>query len=171
MPTVLTEVFATLGLDGRLFLAQLVNVLLVFLILWRWVFKPLGARMRDREARIQAGLEQAETIEKERESLKRERERQRKALEREANQLERAARDRAEAEARQLLEDAKAQARQLLAEAEARAAHEHAAFLQNAQEELARAAVAITETLIGKGTAKRQRELIDEALKTLEHDV
>lgn len=171
MPTVLTEVFATLGLDGRLFLAQLVNVLLVFLILWRWVFRPLGVRMREREARIQAGLEQAEVIAKERESLKRERERQRKALEREANQLELTARDRAEADAKRLIEDAKAQARQILAEAEARAAHDHAVFLQNAHEELARAAVAITETLIGKGTAKRQRELIDEALSTLEHDV
>ncbi|MBN1585502.1 F0F1 ATP synthase subunit B [Candidatus Uhrbacteria bacterium] len=52
-------VLGTLGIDGRLLLAQLVNVGVVVLIVWRWVWKPLVRMLDDRTRRIEQGLRDA----------------------------------------------------------------------------------------------------------------
>lgn len=50
----------TLGLDIKLFLAQLVNFGLVVFVMWRWVYRPLLKAMDERTAKIDRGLKDAE---------------------------------------------------------------------------------------------------------------
>ena len=49
----------TLGLDGRIFTAQLVNVGIIMLVLWRWAYRPLLKAMDDRTRKIEQGLQDA----------------------------------------------------------------------------------------------------------------
>lgn len=53
-------VVGTLGLKTDVFIAQLVNFLIILFVLWRWAYKPLLKVLEDREVRIKKGLEDAE---------------------------------------------------------------------------------------------------------------
>ncbi len=50
----------TLGLKTDVFIAQLVNFLIILFVLWRWAYKPILKVLEDREIRVKKGLEDAE---------------------------------------------------------------------------------------------------------------
>ena len=52
-----------LGINGKIFLAQLVNFGLILLVLWRFAFKPIVARLEARSERIEKGLAEAKKAE------------------------------------------------------------------------------------------------------------
>lgn len=56
-----TGVVGTLGLKADVFVAQLLNFLIIMFVLWRWAYKPLLKILDDRQARIQKGLADAES--------------------------------------------------------------------------------------------------------------
>jgi F-type H+-transporting ATPase subunit b len=54
------DVLGSLGINGKLFLAQLVNVGLILLVMWRWVYKPLLKTIDARDKKIRDGLRHAD---------------------------------------------------------------------------------------------------------------
>ena len=54
-------VLGTLGIDGKLFFAQLINFSVVLLVMWRWVYRPLVKIMDDRAKKIEQGLKDADS--------------------------------------------------------------------------------------------------------------
>jgi len=54
------EVFAKLGVDGKLLLAQAVNFLILFWVLRRYAYKPMLDFLESRTARIDQGLKDAD---------------------------------------------------------------------------------------------------------------
>lgn len=48
-----------LGVNGKLFLAQLVNFGVVALVMWKWVYTPLVKLLDERTAKISQGLKEA----------------------------------------------------------------------------------------------------------------
>lgn len=60
-----TSVAGSLGLNLKLFIAQLVNFAVVVLVLWRFAWKPLMKVMKERQKRIDEGLENAKRAESE----------------------------------------------------------------------------------------------------------
>ena len=53
----------TLGLNWKLFLAQLLNFGVVLFVLWRWVFRPLSGALEQRRLKIEGSVKKAEEIE------------------------------------------------------------------------------------------------------------
>lgn len=53
------NVLGSLGINWKLFLAQLVNVGIVVFVLWKWVFTPLVKLMDERTKKIDDGLKHA----------------------------------------------------------------------------------------------------------------
>lgn len=53
-----------LGIDGKLFAAQLVNFAVVLFVLWRWVYRPLVKILNERSRKIEKSLNEAREIEK-----------------------------------------------------------------------------------------------------------
>jgi F-type H+-transporting ATPase subunit b len=53
-------VVGTLGLNGKLFVAQLVNFSVVLFVMWKWVYKPLVRMLDERAKKIEQGLRDAE---------------------------------------------------------------------------------------------------------------
>ena len=49
----------SLGVDGKLFLAQLLNFGVVLLVMWKWVYTPLLKVMDERSKKIEQGLKDA----------------------------------------------------------------------------------------------------------------
>lgn len=54
------DVFAKLGIDGKLLLAQVVNFAILFWVLRRYAYKPMLDFLESRTARIDKGLQDAE---------------------------------------------------------------------------------------------------------------
>ncbi len=54
-----TDVLGTLGINWKLFVAQLVNFGLILLVLWKFAYKPLLKIMDDRAAKIEQGIKDA----------------------------------------------------------------------------------------------------------------
>jgi F-type H+-transporting ATPase subunit b len=65
-------VAAQLGLDWRLFAAQLLNFGIVVFVLWRWAYKPLVSLMNERTRTIEQGLKDAELAASSREAADKE---------------------------------------------------------------------------------------------------
>lgn len=51
------------GLNGQIFLAQLVNFLLVLVILWRFAYRPIVKILDERQEKIEKSVKNAEQIE------------------------------------------------------------------------------------------------------------
>src|SRR3989338_4615733 len=60
-----SSVLGTLGINWKLFLAQLFNFGIVLFVFWKWVVKPLGATLTKRQERIEAGLNNADRMDEE----------------------------------------------------------------------------------------------------------
>ena len=58
-------VLGSLGINLKLFIAQLVNFAVVLLVLWKWAYKPIVKMMDEREKKIGQSVLNAEKIEKE----------------------------------------------------------------------------------------------------------
>lgn len=58
-----------LGLNLKLFIAQLVNFAVVLLVLWKWVFTPVAKKLTERTERIEKSLNDADRIQKEKEDF------------------------------------------------------------------------------------------------------
>ncbi|MCR4312577.1 MAG: F0F1 ATP synthase subunit B [Candidatus Uhrbacteria bacterium] len=58
------QVVGTFGLRGDIFIAQLVNFIIVMLVMWRFVYKPVMRMLDEREKRIARSVKEAEEITK-----------------------------------------------------------------------------------------------------------
>ena len=53
----------TLGLNLKLFIAQLINFAVILLVLWKWAYKPLLKILHKRQQKIEESVENAQKIE------------------------------------------------------------------------------------------------------------
>src|SRR3989338_10025020 len=60
-----SSVLGTLGINWKLFLAQLLNFGIVLFVFWKWVVKPLGTTLTKRQERIESGLKNADYMDAE----------------------------------------------------------------------------------------------------------
>jgi len=57
-----TDLLGSLGINWKLFVAQLVNFSVVVFVLWKWVFKPVTSTLDKRQKLIEESLEKAKSI-------------------------------------------------------------------------------------------------------------
>lgn len=65
----LSALAGTFGINSKLFIGQLINFVIVLLLFWRFVAKPLGNLMTERSEKIAKGLKLAESMSAEKEEL------------------------------------------------------------------------------------------------------
>lgn len=154
----MAELLSKLGIDWRLLIAQLVNFLILFVILRRYLYRPVLGMLEERRARIARGLEDAKRAEEARHDLAEERRQLRASMETErAAVLERAADDATALRAE----------RMTAAEAEARA------LLERAARDAESARRALTEEVrreLGDLVLAASRKLTADALSAEEHE-
>jgi F-type H+-transporting ATPase subunit b len=52
------------GINGQIFVSQLINFLIVLVILWRFVYRPIVKMLDERSEKIEKSIKQADEIEK-----------------------------------------------------------------------------------------------------------
>jgi F-type H+-transporting ATPase subunit b len=118
------DIVGKLGLDPVLLVAQIVNFLIIAFLLWRFLLKPLMARMAERAEKISKGLADAEAAARAREEAVKERDAVLGAAHAEASGILGRARVEAERIRAAGAEAARAEAERTMADARARIQHE-----------------------------------------------
>ncbi len=127
---------------------NLINILLLYLIVSRLVYKPVKKLMDDRARRLQAARDAAAAAQAQAEEKSRQYDALMADARAEAERLLAEARAKAASEGQRILDDARAQAQTVLANARAEAKAAHDAALAGLRDEVADLAVDIAEKLL-----------------------
>lgn len=155
-----------LGIDWKLFLAQLFNFVIVLLILWKWVFGPLGKKLQERSDKIEKSLTEAKEIEEKLKSVEQYRNEEAEKARHQANDIIVKAQKAAEQAKQGIMDEARASAERIVEQARKQIENEKNRAMSEIREEAANMIVSATEKIIReKLDPKKDAELIKESLK------
>ncbi|MBI2452619.1 MAG: F0F1 ATP synthase subunit B [Parcubacteria group bacterium] len=156
----MAELLGSLGINGKLLIAQIVNFLLVFWLLQRFVFKRLLDFIENRKREIAKGLEFKAEAEREVEHTK-------EVLHRaqaEAQQVFREAKKLSQAMEQEQLNQAKVKAEGIVKSAKEQASREQEAALKELQGQVRGMAFAAAERVLARTISKKDQEKLTEEL-------
>ncbi len=158
----------TLGLDVDIFIAQLVNFLLVMIVLWKFAYKPIIKMLDDRTARIDKSMKDAEHVEKRVAALEDERKMIVAEARKEASVIVEIARTDAEALKTDLVEKSKREVERVIVHGKAQLKSEQESMMREARKELVEIAVAAAKKiLIESVDDKKANSLAEEVVRKM----
>lgn len=156
---------AQLGINGPFLLAQIINFVVLFLLLRRFLFPPLVKMLDQRRQRIAEGLAAADVARKEAEGERARLMAQIEAERAEAQQRVAAASAQAERVKADILAEARREAEAIKTKAVEEAEAEKQRILAEAQKQIADLTVMATERVVRRGLDEKvQRQLIADFL-------
>jgi F-type H+-transporting ATPase subunit b len=168
-PEIVKEsVLGALGVNWKLFIAQLINFSVVLFVMWKWVYTPLLKAIETRQGRIEKGLKDAEAAARARSSAERESEAAIAAARKEAQRLMEEAVLAAERSRKEMVSKAQSEVAKVVEEGKSRLAEEKEKIVREAKSDIAGLAVAAAEKALGETlTDKHQKTLLDAAVKRI----
>lgn len=164
-----TGVLGTLGIEPKLFIAQLVNFGLILLVLWKFAYKPLLKIMDERASKIEQGLKDAEASGKARTLAEEEKANIVAEARKSAKEIMDLAAIAAEKERSEGSARAKAEVEKIVSQGREQMRSEQSKMLSEAKAEVGMlVAMAAEKVLKGKIDAKADAGLIAEAIKEVE---
>ncbi len=160
----MSELLGNLGINGKLLVAQVLNFLLVFWLLQRFVFKRLLDFIENRKREIAKGLELKATAERAVERTKVLREDVLHKANIEAQQVMREAQARSEALEQQHVKLAKGRAEGIVKSAKEQALREQEAALKELQGQVRGMAFAAAERVLSRQINKKDHEKLAKEL-------
>ena len=152
-----------LGLNLPFFLVQLVNLIIVYVVVVKWVVGPIVGMLEKRRETIANGLEDARIAAEARANAEKEAEKILAEAQAKASQVVREATERAESAGREVKAAAEAEAKQAAEKALQGVEEERNRLLGDLRGQVAALSIAATQKLIGEALdEKRQHTLIDE---------
>ncbi|MBX4191784.1 MAG: F0F1 ATP synthase subunit B [Candidatus Doudnabacteria bacterium] len=159
-------VLGTLGINWKIFLAQLINFGIVLFVFWKWVVKPLGATLTARQERIEKGLKNTENTEVEKKKFEEWKIAEMKKVRNEADNILRTTTDTANKIKQETIFEAQQSANKLIDQAKSNIESEKHQMLKEVKQEIATLVVTASEKILRhKLDAKKDHELISESLK------
>ncbi len=160
------SVIGLFGLNGKLFIAQLVNFGIVFFVLWKWVFKPVAAGLAKRTEKIEQSLAEAQKITDDKLTFETWKQGEISTVRTEAAAIITQAKQEAEAVKLSIADKTKQEQERIINQAKTQIEQEKQNALQEIKSEVADMVVKATETIIGeKLDPKKDEALIKQALE------
>ena len=160
------EALSSLGVDGRILLAQIVNFLILLWILNRFVYRPLLGFLEKRTATIEQGLEDAKQARQQLDTASEEVKKIHSQAQQEAKSLIAQAEQVAKQQRESAITETKAKIYQMLAQGEAQLAEERTKMLAEVKGELVQLVVMATEKVLQKNIDDKENERL--AISVLE---
>ncbi len=158
----------SLGVDGKLFLAQLLNFGVVLFVMWKWVYTPLLKVMDERSKKIEQGLKDATDAAALRRSADEERDRIVLAARADAKQIVEEAAVNAETERVAATARTKTEVERIVTQGKERLAAEKQTLMASVRAEAADLVTAVAEKVLReKLDAAADKKLIKDALKDI----
>lgn len=164
----ISGILTSLGLNLKLFIAQLINFGIVILVLWRWVYRPLVKKMDERSKKIGDGLEFSKQAQELLQSADVKNEQIIKEAKNQSRALLEEAKNAAEKQCQEILSRSKDEAEKIVAEGQERLKNEKTAALRAVKREVASLVALSTEKVAAGLDEPTQRRLIRQALKEIE---
>lgn len=159
---------ALFGLDWKLFIAQLINFLIVLFVLWRWVFTPLGKKLNERSEKIEQSIKHAQQVEEKLKETEAQRSQTLSQARDQAASIITGAQKAAEQTKEQILSEAKKSGEKLIVQAKAEIDSQKEKAMSEIRAEAANMVVLATEKILRqKLDPKKDAELIKESLKQI----
>lgn len=152
-----------LGINSGYLLVQILNFIILFLVLKRWVYDPLLNVLTKRRQTIAEGLENARIAAEQRANAEEEAAKIITEAQAKAAEIVREATTRADASAQDIKSNAEAEAQKILELARVEAEKEKASVLEKMRPQIVSLAVTATQKLLGEALdEKRQHALLKE---------
>lgn len=166
------EILDKLGINGKIFLAQVVNFFLLLYILKRFLYEPLLKIMKDREIKIKEGLRNADKAEKRIQEIENDAKKQLEKTAGEADKILEKAHVEAEEHKVDLLREAQEEVTRMKEEAKAALQKEKERIITEVRKETGDLAVQIARKIIKeKITAEDKNRLIKEVEEEMSQSV
>lgn len=163
-----TGVLGTFGIRGDLFAAQLVNFLLVLVVLWRFVYKPILAILDKREAAIAKSVKDVEEISARMKASEAERDAMLVAVHKESQAIIEGAMKETDARKNEMLEAAKREVERVIAKGKEQLAAEREASLMALRKDVVDIAVRAAAKIVTEGlTEKKSQSLAEEVVRKM----
>lgn len=158
----------TLGIDGGIFIAQLVNFLVVLLVLWKFAYKPIMKMLDERTERIEKSMKDADHVEKRVAALEDERKAVINEARAEAGKVMELARADAEAMKTDMIEKAKREVERVVVHGKAQLKNEQESMMRELRKEIADIAVSVARKILSEGVDdKKAASLAEEVVRKM----
>ncbi len=156
------------GLNGQIFLAQLINFLIVLVVLWRFVYKPVVRFLDERAEKIEKSVKQAEEIEVRVKAIEVEREAVIATARKESAQILEKAHHEAEARGEEIVSAAKREVERVIAKGKQSLAADQEAMLRELRKEVIDLAMkAATRIVQNEIDEKKSKSIAEEVVRKL----
>ena len=146
----------TLGINLKIFIAQLVNFTVVLLVLWKFAYKPIVRLLEQRQEKIERGVKQAEEVEKRVQELEQEQKSVITAAKAEASKILEEVRVTAEERKKELLAKAKEEVKSVVEQGKIQLEAQKMQMLVEVREEIAALAVEAARKILEDGVDEKK---------------
>lgn len=164
----MSDMLTKLGIDWRLFIAQLVNFLVLFLVLRAFAWKPLLASLEERRNKVKKGVADAERAADRLKEIEREREETMSKTRAEAMRILEQAEQRAAALKDEKLRLAKTEIEQQLNDAKEMIRNERSTSFNSLKQDVAKLVAEATGKVAKQMDSGMHAQLVTEAIKDLD---
>jgi F-type H+-transporting ATPase subunit b len=162
------KIFSAFGLDIKILIAQLVNFAVLFLLLWKFGYKPMMKMLEGRRQKIETGLENAVLAETKLKEIGEEEKKVMVEAKKEAAKILDEARVMAEESRKKNIEKTKEEIGQLINQEKENMRQEKAEILKSINREVADLVIATVEKVIEeKMSGAKDEELIKKSIAKL----
>lgn len=156
------------GLDAPTFIAQLVNFLIVLVILWRFVYRPVVRLLDERSEKIEKSVKTAQDIEERMAKLAVEREDVLNDARKEAQAIAEKAHEESSARREEMIASAKREVERVIAKGKEQLADEKKTMLRELRKDIVDIAVkAVARVLDDQVDEKRSQSLAEEVVRKM----
>lgn len=157
-----------LGIDLKIFLAQLVNFTIVLLVLWKWAYRPIMRLLDERQKKIAQSVKDASAIEARLNRLDLERDEVLQAARVEGKRGVDEALSAAQTRRAEILDKTKVEVEKVIAQGKQQLAIEREAMMRDARKELADIIVLATQKILTTElNEKKAASLAEEVIRKM----
>ncbi len=161
-------VVGTFGLRSDIFVAQLVNFLLVLLVLWKFAYKPILATLDAREKKIEKSVRDADLVTKRLQDAEKEKADILRFAREEADAFARKSIEETQARKTEMVAAAKQEVERVITQGKAQLAQEHDAMLIAMRKEIVGIALDAAAKVLGEAiTEKKSQSLAEEVIRKM----
>ena len=155
-----------LGIDGRWFISQLVNFIVLLIVLQRFLYKPVLKMLSDRQERIRESIDYAERVKQESARAQEDYVKKIEAADQEAAAIITTARQTAKDEAAKIVADGRRDAERLMQQEKQKVEYERKRAMDDARKDVEDLALKAAERVLGNtlGDEATQRRVVQDFL-------
>lgn len=160
------EVLTSFGIDGKLFLAQIINFVLLLVVLWKFAYKPLLKTMEERTEKIESGLKNAEKQEAAVKKAEEEFEKRVQEAKQEAQSIVKKAEEFGKKMRKEMVESAEQEKEKIIVSGKKAVEQEKEKSLTEIKQKTADLVIMATEKILEeKVDEKKNKQLVEKAIK------